>query len=231
MEQAMQDANLNSGREESYVLDGRRLWHSSFDARVLENPQVIVDVGAYDFGDSIRLKCAFPDCTVYGIEMSRSVYQRHHRYARRRGVLTSKLAISDRCGRGGYYQSHQTDGVDAQSSLLRPGSKYLTMHGHHVHHDETPTPVRTMTLDRFCATRKIRHIDLLHVDVEGAEYLVFAGMKTVRPTWIFAEFLLDGGWQKQPSFGSICGLLGSYGYREVKRIAHDRLFTWTLKAA
>jgi hypothetical protein len=48
--------------------------------------------------------------------------------------------------------------------------------------------VTTCRLDEFCAERKIRHIDFMHIDVQGAEGMVIEGtgemLKHIGAIWI-----------------------------------------------
>lgn len=210
--------------ESCYKLDGNRLWHSSFEECWLDNPKVIVDVGAYDFGDSIRLKRQFPTCKVYGIEMSESNYGKFSVFAEQHGVHTSNLAICHENTQIGYYQATNVDGVNAQSSILKTGEIYRNTYGHIVKHAENEKFIQARTLDLFAEENDITSIDLLHVDVEGAEYQVFLGMENIRPKMIFAEFLFDGGWVGQASFEDTIALLEKYGYKLWKRLPHDRIF-------
>lgn len=212
------------GEEGSYKLEGNRLWHSSFDVEMLDNPKVILDVGAYDFGDSIRFKRKFPNCQVFGVEMSKDNYDKFSPFAENQGIHTFHLAICHEDGEIGYYQSTNVDGVNAQSSILKPGQVYKNTYNHIVKHEEKQTIVKARTLDLFTEETNIKSIDLLHVDVEGAEYHVFLGMEKIRPKMIFAEFLFDGGWIGQASFEDTVSILEKYGYKLWKRYPHDRIF-------
>lgn len=212
------------GEEGSYKLDGHRLWHSSFDVETLDNPKVILDVGAYDFGDSIRFKRKFPDCQIFGVEMSKDNYDKFSPFAEEQGIHTFHLAICHEDGEIGYYQATNVDGVNAQSSILKPGEIYASRYGSIVKHSEDKLLVKSKTLDTIARENGITEVDLLHVDVEGAEYQVFLGMKQLRPKLVFAEFLFDGGWEGQTSFEETTKLLESYGYEEYRRMPHDRIF-------
>jgi hypothetical protein len=48
--------------------------------------------------------------------------------------------------------------------------------------------VETISLDEFVAREKIAHVDAIKIDVEGAEPLVFAGMKQVLAQKPFVVF-------------------------------------------
>lgn len=214
------------GEEGSYKLDGHRLWHSSFDAEMLDNPKVILDIGSYDFGDSIRFKRKFPDCQVFSIEMSKDNYDKFSPFAEEQGIHTFCLAICHKDGEIGYYQATNVDGVNAQSSILKPGEMYKKDYRSIVSHSEEKLFAQAMTLDTFAEQNCLTGVavDLLHVDVEGAEYQVFLGMQKLRPKLIFAEFLFDGGWEGQAKFSDTMNLLQQYGYELVQNLPHDKIF-------
>lgn len=218
------------GEEGSYKLDGHRLWHSSFDVEMLDNPKVILDVGAYDFGDSIRFKRKFPDCQIFGVEMSKDNYDKFSPFAEEQGIHTFHLAICHEDGEIGYHQATNVDGVNAQSSILKPGEIYKNNYSRIVSHSEEKLLVTSKTLDTLARENGItnREVNLLHVDVEGAEYQVFLGMKWLRPKIIFAEFLFDGGWEGQVSFSQTLQLLRDYGYELYQNLPHDKIFRFVL---
>lgn len=212
--------------EFSYIYDGKLLHSSVFNPEWLDDPLVILDVGAYDFGDSIKFKNQFPDCEIYAFEMVKDNYDKHSPYALSRGIFTYNNAVSDSDGVSQYYRGKHTGGVNAQSSLLKPTSMYSNCYSHIVSHDEQPTETIAITLSSFCKEKNLKDIDLLHIDVEGAEYKVIAGLGEVRPKMIFAEFLLDGGWSNQKSFEDTIRLLDSMGYDKIKDLPHDKLFVY-----
>lgn len=210
--------------EWEYNYKGHRLHHSVFNLDWLSDPQVIFDIGAWDFGDSIRFKERFPDCEVYGFELLPDNYEKFSPLAKDVGIKTSKIAISDDVGFFEYYEAKHQHGDNAQSSLLAPSDLYLDKYGSMVTHTKSIKKTYCMTLNFICQLYDIKGIDLLHIDVEGAEYKVINGLGELRPKLIFAEFLLDGGWIGQKSFKETCELLHSLGYTEVKSMGHDKLF-------
>lgn len=210
--------------EGPYQLDGVTLYHSSFDETLLDNPKVILDVGAYDFGDGIRFKRRFPDCQVLGVEMSKDNYGKFHEFANKQGIKTFNLAICDKNEKVGYFQSTCTLGINAQSTILEPGQVYKNAYNHIVKHDTEKIWIDGKTLDTLAEENNITEVDFLHLDVEGAEYHVFLGMKKIRPKLIFAEFLFDGGWVGQASWDETFKLLDSYGYELLMDLPHDKIF-------
>ncbi len=213
-----------AGGEGEYILGGKQLHHSVFNIHWLENPKVILDVGAFDFGDSLRFKNGFPECEVYAFEMDKRNYNAHRLFAEYRGVHTYNVAVSNQNGFSDFYESHHTGGVNAQSSLLEPAQTYRDNYQHIVNHKKADYQTETITLESFCQRNSILDIDLVHCDVEGAEFEVIEGLGTIRPKMIFAEFLLDGGWVGQKKFEKTLELLRELGYNLVGSYSFDKLF-------
>ncbi len=199
---------------------------SCFNTNWLEDPSVILDVGAFDFGDSVRFKTAFPEARVCAVEANPENYEKYSARANSAGIETYPFAMSDRVGEIQFYKSRHVGGVNAQGSVLKPGTQYSSNYSHIVSHDSTPISVPATTMDEWCEQMKVSHVDLLHLDVEGAEHLVFLGMKKIRPKIIFAEFLIDGGWEGQAKFTETLDLLTSYDYKLVRELSFDKIFIY-----
>ncbi len=213
--------------EGSYSNRWGTFFHSSFNLDWLgdKSPKVIIDVGAYDFGDSIRFKEKWPHCEVYAFEMMQENYHSFAPKAIEAGVHTLSMAVSNYDGYAKFFKSTCQSGVHAQSTLLEPDQAYKNNYYPYVTHEEASYEVPCITLDSFAEQYSIKKVDLLHEDTEGHLYHVLQGMKKLRPKMLFCEFLLDtGGWKGQGSFAEILELLDSYGYVKVQDYPHDKLF-------
>lgn len=151
-----------------------------------ESKLIIFDIGACEGEDSIRYSHLFPEARIFSFEPlpSNQDLIRHH-FARHKAVRCElvPLALSDRCGTADFFVSsgapqEKTLGEEwnygnKSNSLLPPGdfqkeqTPWLKF--------ETKQTVQTDTLDNFCKSRKIDHIDFIHMDVQGAEWLVLQG--------------------------------------------------------
>jgi FkbM family methyltransferase len=76
-------------------------------------------------------------------------------------VICQQLALSDKSGQALFYSA--TDGNSGLGSLTERERA------------SRPTEIRVITLDDYCERQAIRRVDLMKVDVEGAELLVFRG--------------------------------------------------------
>lgn len=155
-------------------------------------PRAICDIGACEGEDSIRFSRLFPAARVFAFEAlpaNQSLARENFaRYAATRAELVP-LALSDRAGTAAFHVSSGRPpelfaGEDwnygnKSSSLLPPASGSAPMHGWIEFKDRMEVP--TETLDRFCAMRSLAAIDLVHMDVQGAELLVLRGAERMLP--------------------------------------------------
>ncbi len=129
---------------------------------------VVFDVGA-NIGDySIAaVSQVGPRVKMYSFEPSPETYARlEARTSNLERVATFAVGLSDRAERRILYE------VPGQSGL---GSVYLRDLDHHHLTPHAGAMVSLITLDEFCATHSVSHIDLLKIDVEGHELSVLKG--------------------------------------------------------
>ena len=82
-------------------------------------------------------------------------------------------------------------------------------------------------LDTFCAAHGITEIDLLHMDVQGAEALVLDGMGDLRPTMIFLEIdevKETSGYLGATPMADLVSRLTDKGYGAAWESEHDALY-------
>jgi FkbM family methyltransferase len=77
--------------------------------------------------------------------------------------------------------------------------------------------VKAITGTRYCNENKIPKIDLLKLDIQGAEKLALAGMKALfeaaQISMIYLELTFVPAYEEQTSFGEIEKFMNSFGYR------------------
>ncbi len=133
----------------------------------------VFDVGA-NVGDMTMAMCKWlPDATVYAFEPYSKTFE-----ALRTRVEASPYRDRVRLHDFGFYDKKGTAPLHVTShhganSLVAISSAYHVFNPH-VREEEAEN-VRLVRLDDFVAEAGISHIDLMKVDVEGAEFEVFAG--------------------------------------------------------
>ena len=129
---------------------------------------VVFDVGANE-GDwlaAVLARC--PQATVHAFEPQAALAARIA--ADRSAVVVNNLAVGDRAGELSLYD--YSDHPGSQHASLLPGV-IDSLHGAKAR----STTVAVVTLDDYCAERRVERIDLLKIDVEGFEANVLRGAR------------------------------------------------------
>lgn len=166
-------------------------------------PITILDIGACEGEDSIRYKMMFPRATIYSFEPLQRNIQRMQEnfftYGLHEQIKIMPYALSDADGWAEFYVSSGTppgkentpswDYGNKSSSLLAP-TRELSAHFGWLNFDST-IKVKTIRLCDFCAQEHIDRIDLIHMDVQGAELMVLKGagewLKKTKLVWLEVE--------------------------------------------
>lgn len=154
----------------------------------LENYQIntIFDVGANVGGWTEIALQKFPNATVHSFEISKNIFQTLQKnHGNNRRVSLNNFGLSNESGEFEYKDYGENSGAN---SLIIDAD----------FHDKRISPViakaTVETGDYYCKCNDIQEIDILKIDVEGAEHLVLGG---------FSE-MLEGGLIKVIQF--------EYGY-------------------
>lgn len=220
-----------------YVLDGVEFGRSMFNLEwvtaVTDNPKVILDVGCYDCGDSIRFKRRFPNCEVYSFEASPQRHEKLKKTAEKYGLNLITKAVCDSVGTATFYNSLvDNERIDAQGSFFKHTQTYKNKNPRIIQ-DENGVVVETTTIKSFATEKNISQIDLLYVDVEGAELQVVKGMGDLRPKLVFVETLdfanasKEAMWQGAATNSQeLEDYLLNIGYELLKVLDADRLYVY-----
>lgn len=162
----------------------------------------IFDIGMCEGEDTIRYLKKFPRSKVHSFEPIpnnvKIAKKNIKKYSNKNSVIINNIALSDKNGSFDMYVSEGTptdikpikewDYGNKSSSLLKPEKTK----------DVTPwlkfnkkIKVQTRTLFDYCIENKVDKIDLIHMDVQGAELMVLKGaknmLKNIRSIWLEVE--------------------------------------------
>jgi len=131
----------------------------------------IFDVGA-NIGQSIDLlKEAFPESKIHSFEPNPEIFPLlNNKWGAIPSVILHPLALNSKSGT---FPFHITN-VPEASSLLYPDPKLMELSVDHKY-DHKTIKVECITLDQFCQNNGINCIDILKLDVQGAELEVLKG--------------------------------------------------------
>jgi FkbM family methyltransferase len=157
---------------------------------------VIFDIGACEAEDSIRYSRFFPKSVIYSFEPLPQNVERAKKNLGNYSVQNVHLinkALSDKKGWSDFFVSsgqpadadEDWDFGNKSSSLLYPG-KAIEVTGFIKFNENIK--VETTTLDSFCNENRIKKIDFIHMDVQGAEMMVLKGasnsLKFIKSIWL-----------------------------------------------
>lgn len=130
-------------------------------------------------------------------------------------VTINQVALCDRTGRASF---HRTAASDSSSLLQSNGDRLPASYQTLLASAET-FEVACDTIDAYCGSRDIAHIDLLKLDVQGAELSVLQGASGALARHavdiIFSEVYYLPFYASQPLFEDIAAYLHGHGYRFV----------------
>ena len=143
------------------------------EARLLEqlgqhDIKTVFDVGANVGEWSVLAKSRFPDADIHAFELSESTFNTLSPVAQRHGFTANNCGLSD-------------SDTEITYKDYGDGSTVNTIVANADFHDgklaAQEKRARVMRGDAYCLEHGIEHIDLLKIDVEGAEHLVLQGFE------------------------------------------------------
>lgn len=177
-------------------------------------PETIFDVGANIGYVSKHYRKCFPGATVWAFEPTPDTCAVLQDYVKGDSrVRVEQLALSNESGEAEFYVDNQTYGGGANSLL--PHSEHFFESAPKA--DYKAVRVETVRLDDFLARHEIDRVDILKLDVEGAELLVLEGASQAltdsRIGLINAEVRLVADFEGQPLAHDLAAFLAKFGYR------------------
>jgi len=177
-----------------------------------ESNPVIFDVGACDGSSIIDFKNLFSTSNIYSFEPFPFAFENLTRLSEKyNNVYTEKIAISNKNGFSNFYvnKSHATNSL-LKSKLTNSFIDVQSV-------NNSIIQIETKTLDSILEERNIDKIDILKLDVQGGEILVFEGavnaLREKKIKIIYTEIWFIEGYENQPLYSDIAGFLKNFGYK------------------
>jgi FkbM family methyltransferase len=172
-----------------------------------ENIKTVFDVGANKGEYTNACLSRFADGRIHAFEIVPATYQKLVRKVASPRVQFNKFGLSNSQGT---FEINYNPDDDGSSSLVE---------GSNIHEGSwEKVEVEVITGDKYCSDKDIHAIDLLKVDVEGAEQLVFEGfsqsfekgiISSVQFEFgmvnIYSKFLLKDFWELFSKHGFVLG--------------------------
>ncbi len=147
--------------------------------RYIPSNPIIIEAGAHNGSDTVRMKRKWPEATIYAFEPRSDVFAQLKAKTRKdKNVHRYKLALSDHVGRQTFYLSGPNTAKnygwksDAQSSLLEPQKENWPRGWDERVKFHQKIVVNVTTLDHWALKNHIKKVDFLWLDLQGNEYQV-----------------------------------------------------------
>lgn len=188
-----------------------------------ENP-VIVEAGAFDGNDTVRISQFWPLGHLHSFEPIPSLFeittQKTQNFP---NVKCYQKALSDQSGIATFYVSYYHGLLGASSSLLPPKE----------HLDLAPDveflqtiDVESITLDDWAKQNGIEKVDFLWLDMQGYELNTIKASKIAKTAKvIYTEVELVEAYKGQYLFGDLCAWMSANGF-QLKAIDFDESNSW-----
>lgn len=155
----------------------------------------------------------FPLAQIYCFEPFPQSFQKlSENVEKDKNTLCFNTAISDKNGTS-YLNANYSS---ATNSLLTSDERGSFLWGSGLYETTSQTKVSTKTIETFCLETNISHIDILKIDVQGAEFSVLMGAKDLlaeqRISIIYSEIIIGPTYEGQHKLHEYFAFLDSLGY-------------------
>lgn len=148
----------------------------------LKRPSVL-EAGAADGGDTLYTSRLLPGSKIYAFEpVSHNFEKLKANIGKKRNIKYFNLGLADKTGEVEIYISNPEDsGFDLalSSSLLKP-KEHLNIHSH-IGFDNKEV-IKVVNLDEWAQKNKIKNIDIMWLDLQGAEHMVLKSAPNILKT-------------------------------------------------
>ena len=174
---------------------------------------VILDIGAHHGGVAKIYREQFPLASIYCFEpFPQSFHVLSKSVERDSRTFCYRTAVSEK--KGTAVLSANLD--SATNSLLTTDERGTSFWGEGLLDTMSHVEVGTTTVDKLCPEVGIFHIDILKMDVQGAEFSVLVGAEDMlanqRISLIYTEVIMCPTYEGQHKLHEYLSFLGSFGY-------------------
>jgi FkbM family methyltransferase len=194
---------------------------------------IIFEIGACEGEDSIKLSKTFPNAEMYAFEpLPKNVRRMRFHYKKygAKYIKVEQMALSDNDGTAKFFvssgqpdnppESNNWDFGNKSSSLLEPKEHKKVLNW--IKFEEN-IKVNTCRLDSYCHSKKINHIDLVFLDVQGAELKVLEGagdfLNKIGMIWLEVEAIEL--YKGQPLKNDVEKFMEAKGFDKIKDTVDD----------
>ena len=176
-------------------------------------PLTIIDAGAHRGESAMMYRGLFPTAAIYSFEPFPESFAAYKKQtAGLTNVQVFNVALSDRAGEAEFNSNQYT----ATNSLLNTAPEVESVWPGGPTDTKEKIRVQTTTLDRFCQEHSIEAIDLLKLDVQGAEPLVLKGgehlIRSGKVRLVYTEIMTLPSYTGQLELHEFLRMMQDYGF-------------------
>ena len=181
--------------------------------KIFGNKEILIfDIGAYDGRSAIEYLREFPKSKIFSFEPTKNSFEKLKKnFGINLNITIYNTAISDFKGETDFYVNNS----GLTNSLLKLSDAKINNEVYNLKEESTER-VSVTTLDFFTSEMKIDHINILKIDVQGAELSVLKGaenlLKNKKIDALFVEVEFIKLYAGQALFHDISSFLHKYDY-------------------
>jgi len=177
------------------------------------NELTIFDIGAYVGDIALKYNQLFPRSTIFCFEPFPDSYSKLEKNTSSfKNIITINKGLSEHEG----YSEFQINSSAPTNSIFKTDKLSELRWGKGLLETIDTIEVEMTTIDSFVKTESIDKIDILKMDVQGAEYMVLNGAKNTLKkgivNMIYTEIILVPTYEGQIPFEETIKLIKSYGF-------------------
>lgn len=187
--------------------------------KIIKPGMVIIDIGAHiGYYTTLFSKLTGADGKIYAFEADIDNFKLLKKNINKyKNINIYNIAIADKNGRIDFYKVKNSTGCH---SIIKANNA-------------VKTSVQATTLDNFMVENNINQIDIIKIDIEGAEPLAFQGMKKLfnknKNLSIVMEFSPDSFNENQPDPAEFLNNLNKQGFKIFQIIKNGKTLPFSGK--
>lgn len=186
---------------------------------------VIFDIGSNNGYDGLRFKVKYPKSRVISIEADYLLYNNMINNKMMNSLEIFNYAVCDHDGTIIFY--HNNGKHRSSGSIHEPTEVCYKYEGMSF---SNPYEIPSIRLNTLCKKQNINEIDIIHMDIQGAEYDALISLDEIRPKMIFLEVFACNN-KEYNGAKSTTNKLIEMGYEKIDvPLDYDELWIYNNKA-
>lgn len=149
---------------------------------LIKQPTVIFDIGSYNGAQAKVFKSSFEKARIIAIEADLNLFSKMKNDKTLKNIEMYNYAVCHKDGTINFH--HNTGKKRGSGSIKEPSEKIFKFEGMSF---SKPYEIPSIRIDTLCSELSISEIDIIHMDIQSAEYEAILGFGKVRPKMIFLE--------------------------------------------